>query len=124
MMKTVELLCLLAIIWGVDAFTKEEFQNFACSFPDEYSHRLINCTMGRSSTYVQKTGELLDRCVDKFYETETQAESFLLFLCRDEVFDSEDVHHCLQEGIEDVEDPNEEDLEIFIDAAKYCLIFG
>ncbi|XP_067125317.1 venom protein 29-like [Centruroides vittatus] len=108
-MKVSALLLLLAVAWEVEALTGDEFRIITCSAPPEYSVRFINCTLNRSSAFIQKSSDIMYECINEKFETEGKADAILSLICRDSVSKSRKVISCLNRGVTELGEGKSED---------------
>ncbi|XP_023227678.1 venom protein 29-like [Centruroides sculpturatus] len=120
-MKVLALLLFLAVAWRVEALTKDEMRTILCSAPLEYSVRFIDCTLDKSSAFVQKAGDIAYECINEKFETEGKAEAILSLVCQDSVSKNRKVNSCLNRGITELGEGKSEDITSFIDALKACI---
>ncbi|XP_023221368.1 uncharacterized protein LOC111623118 [Centruroides sculpturatus] len=123
-MKTFVIFSFLAVFVGVRAFTGYELIEIACSVPEKYMLRLIECTINRSSQFFQKGVDVLHECVKKLHESKSKWESVLMYTCMNGIHGSHDLWACTEEKLKELGPlpPPQKDMDDLIEHSKYCMI--
>uniref|UniRef100_A0A2I9LPY1 Venom protein n=1 Tax=Centruroides hentzi TaxID=88313 RepID=A0A2I9LPY1_9SCOR len=111
----------LAVFGAVQSFTPDEFEDAVCSIPDKYLLRFLNCTISRSPKLLQEAADILYECIDTFYEVDGKLDALLTFGCDNNLRRDKDIKDCVEEKVEDLGHPDEQDISTMEEAAQYCV---
>ncbi|XP_067141554.1 venom protein 7.1-like isoform X2 [Centruroides vittatus] len=111
----------LAVFGVVQSFHPNEIQDIACSIPDKYLRRFLNCTISRGPKIAQKVCDIFYECVDTFYEVDDKLDAILLHTCDNNVRRDDDVDECLDEKTKDLGNPDQQDAPTMEENILYCL---
>ncbi|XP_067145286.1 venom protein 29-like [Centruroides vittatus] len=124
-MKTLAILFFLALSWEVRAFHEEEYIRALCSVPENYALRFIECTINGLPEMFTKMADVIHSCLKLAHEIDSRSEAVLKLLCDFSAVEKDEVKICFLTESESAKDPpGKEEIEKFVETAKYCLING